>query len=187
MALFPPFTALQHLDITYASSGGFAQCLLSPLYSSYVRASAVQANETLTLHCPTVYPTLYNGDGYLALYALSRQETVMVAVPSDGAVSPIYCPWEVSPFTSTSLCVSSPLPTINCVSGGAASASNSTVATSAFGGGCAGRWSCCGAKNEWAPGCVPRPHAPKEMMISVRAEGGPPVLVGGTQVELQGC
>lgn len=31
-------------------------------------------------------------------------------------------------------------------------------------------------------GCTPRPHRPKEIMISVRAEGGPPVLVGNTEV-----
>ncbi len=31
-------------------------------------------------------------------------------------------------------------------------------------------------------GCTPRPHRPKEIMIAVRAEGGPPVLVGNTEV-----
>jgi len=46
----------------------------------------------------------------------------------------------------------------------------------------AGRWSCCGKEDPAATGCTPQPHRPKEIMISVRAEGGPPVLVGNTEV-----
>lgn len=45
-----------------------------------------------------------------------------------------------------------------------------------------GRWSCCGEEDAAATGCAPRPHKPKEIMISVRAEGGPSVLVGNTEV-----
>lgn len=45
-----------------------------------------------------------------------------------------------------------------------------------------GRWSCCGKVDAAATGCAPRPHKPKETMLSVRAEGGPPVLVGNTEV-----
>ena len=45
-----------------------------------------------------------------------------------------------------------------------------------------GRWSCCGKEDPEATGCAPRPHKPKEIMISVRADGAPPVLVGDTEV-----
>ncbi|CAM9317142.1 unnamed protein product, partial [Ectocarpus sp. 8 AP-2014] len=46
----------------------------------------------------------------------------------------------------------------------------------------AGRWSCCGSEDgSTATGCTARPHKPKEIMISIRADGGPPVLVGNTE------
>ncbi|CAN0506319.1 unnamed protein product, partial [Ectocarpus sp. 12 AP-2014] len=49
----------------------------------------------------------------------------------------------------------------------------------------AGRWSCCGSEDgTTATGCTPRPHKPKEIMISIRADGGPPVLVGNTEVSV---
>ncbi|CAM9337318.1 unnamed protein product [Discosporangium mesarthrocarpum] len=47
-----------------------------------------------------------------------------------------------------------------------------------------GRWSCCGSTWEGKPGCMPRPHEPKEVMVSLRAEGGPSVLAGTTQVSV---
>ncbi|CAM9101923.1 unnamed protein product, partial [Scytosiphon promiscuus] len=47
-----------------------------------------------------------------------------------------------------------------------------------------GRWSCCGSEDSSAIGCTPRPHKPKEIMISVRAEGAPSVLVGNTEVSV---
>ncbi|CAM9469772.1 unnamed protein product, partial [Hapterophycus canaliculatus] len=47
-----------------------------------------------------------------------------------------------------------------------------------------GRWSCCGSGDSSAAGCTPRPHKPKEIMVSVRAEGGPSVLVGNTEVSV---
>ncbi|CAM9771715.1 unnamed protein product, partial [Phaeothamnion confervicola] len=46
------------------------------------------------------------------------------------------------------------------------------------------RWTCCGATSEDAPGCMAAPHVPKEMMVSIRARGGPPVLVGSQRVSV---
>ncbi|CAM9143768.1 unnamed protein product [Chrysoparadoxa australica] len=45
-------------------------------------------------------------------------------------------------------------------------------------------WSCCGAVSESAPGCCKRPHMAKEMMVSVRVEGGLPVVVQGKLVSV---
>lgn len=45
-----------------------------------------------------------------------------------------------------------------------------------------GRWTCCGATIETAPGCVARPHVAKERMVSVRAKSYPPLLLGGLRV-----
>ena len=45
-----------------------------------------------------------------------------------------------------------------------------------------GKWTCCGATHETAPGCCARPHVAKEVMVSVRAKSNAPVSVSGFEV-----
>eukprot|EP01041_Mallomonas_annulata_P001161 gene1161-2253_t len=51
---------------------------------------------------------------------------------------------------------------------------------------CEGRggwqWSCCGKSLEEAPGCAARTHICKDIMLSVRAEANPSVVIGGVDL-----
>lgn len=44
------------------------------------------------------------------------------------------------------------------------------------------KWSCCGQQDELAPGCSKRAHLCKEVMVSVRAEANPTVIVDNLEV-----
>jgi len=45
-----------------------------------------------------------------------------------------------------------------------------------------GRWTCCKATYETAPGCRARAHVAKEVMLSVRAKGNAPLVVAGLEI-----
>jgi hypothetical protein len=45
-----------------------------------------------------------------------------------------------------------------------------------------GRWTCCGATHETAPGCRARAHVGKETMLNVRAKSHAPMTVAGLEV-----
>lgn len=45
-----------------------------------------------------------------------------------------------------------------------------------------GRWTCCGATHETAPGCRARAHVGKETMLNVRAKSHAPLTVAGLEV-----
>lgn len=45
-------------------------------------------------------------------------------------------------------------------------------------------WSCCGRHNQFAAGCSARPHMCKEVMVSIRAEANPLILVDNVEVSV---
>lgn len=47
-----------------------------------------------------------------------------------------------------------------------------------------GRWTCCGATWEGAPGCSSRSHISKEVMLSVHARSSRPICIGGVEVNV---